>query len=226
MAMPSFSKLLIREARRLLNLEPEGEDFPYVTVRGLLLFLVTGGLIMLTLQRERGLGITAYIRGPGRGRPTYGKRAPTYQRYMNSAHARMRLRQRISRLQRHGILELSQDKKTTRIRLTPKGREHIERYILKNLNTILPKPSAWDGVWRMLLFDIPEQKRFARDALRQTLERIGFYRLQKSAFVYPYPCQKELEAIVDYFAVRPFVSIIDTKHLGWQDDAARKLFKL
>jgi DNA-binding transcriptional regulator PaaX len=51
------------------------------------------------------------------------------------------------------------------------------------------KNKKWDGKWRVLIFDIPEKRRFVRDQIRQTLVTIGFMQLQKSVWVYPYDCE-------------------------------------
>lgn len=61
-------------------------------------------------------------------------------------------------------------------------------YCLINRDT--KKPKRWDGKWRTLIFDIPEKKRYIRDKVRNTLEHLGFKRLQDSVWIYPYPCEE------------------------------------
>ncbi len=46
--------------------------------------------------------------------------------------------------------------------------------------------TAWDGKWRMVVFDIPEDARAIRDRLRTSLKQFGFYGLQASVYVYPF----------------------------------------
>ncbi len=53
----------------------------------------------------------------------------------------------------------------------------------------LVKPKRWDGKWRMLIFDIKEERRSTRDKVRSTLMTIGFVRLQDSVWVYPFDCE-------------------------------------
>ncbi len=45
----------------------------------------------------------------------------------------------------------------------------------------------WDGVWRMVLFDIPESERNTRERLRRSLKQLGFGCLQNSTWVTPFP---------------------------------------
>lgn len=87
--------------------------------------------------------------------------------------------------------------------LTEEGKRRAIRY---NIDTIaIKKPPHWDGVWRVVFSDIPEEKRRARDALRRKLRELGFYRWQKSVFIYPYPCRDEIDFLVEFFEMRSFV---------------------
>ena len=46
---------------------------------------------------------------------------------------------------------------------------------------------GWDGKWRMVVFDIPENARSVRNHLRRLLKSFGFRPLQASVYVYPFP---------------------------------------
>ncbi|MFC1756901.1 hypothetical protein ACFLZC_01975, partial [Patescibacteria group bacterium] len=72
---------------------------------------------------------------------------------------------------------------------------------------ILLKPKKWDGKWRLVIFDIPETKRCARDALRQKLEQLEFYQCQKSTWIHPFPCIEEIEFLKNFFNIKPFVKL-------------------
>lgn len=58
------------------------------------------------------------------------------------------------------------------------------------------------------MFDVPEQKRAGRDALSYKLRQLGFYRLQKSIFIHPYDCKKEIDFVVHYFGIADYVTMI------------------
>lgn len=89
------------------------------------------------------------------------------------------------------------------IKLTEDGVKETLKYSFDDL--VIPKPAHWDKKWRLVLFDIPEKKRRGRDALRLKLRDLGFYEWQKSAFVYPYECQKEINFVIEVFDLRPYV---------------------
>jgi len=90
-----------------------------------------------------------------------------------------------------------------RIVLLKKGKEVALRYNLDDIQ--LQKPKKWDGAWRMIMFDIPHNLKAARDALREKLQQLGCYRIQKSVFITPYPCEKEVDFIALIFEVRDYV---------------------
>ena len=71
--------------------------------------------------------------------------------------------------------------------LTPAGETKLRQ--LERLDYKTKKPKRWDKKWRVLIFDISEQKRDIRDKVRLTLVAIGFVRLQNSVWVYPYDCE-------------------------------------
>lgn len=73
------------------------------------------------------------------------------------------------------------------LRLTPKGETKLRE--LKLADFKLKRPKRWDGKWRLLIFDIREERRPTRDKVRRTLRAIGFARLQDSVWVYPYDCE-------------------------------------
>lgn len=71
--------------------------------------------------------------------------------------------------------------------LTSKGETRL-RLLEQNDYKISP-PKRWDKKWRVLIFDIPEKRRFLRDKVRLTLTAVGFKHLQHSVWVFPYDCE-------------------------------------
>lgn len=67
------------------------------------------------------------------------------------------------------------------------------------------KRGEWDGKWRLVVFDIPERIKKARDALRGKLRELGFYELQKSVWVFPYGCKNEIDFIIEFFNLKKYV---------------------
>ena len=112
---------------------------------------------------------------------------------------------------------------TISVVLTEKGKNIALKYNPDRM--FIKKPPRWDGKWRFVIFDIPEKKKAARQALRDRLRAFGFYQLQRSVWVYPYECKNEIDFIMELFEIRNHVHYFISE--SWLQDAALKLhFKL
>jgi len=98
-----------------------------------------------------------------------------------------------------------------KVTLTEKGKRKIIAFNVDNL--AIKKPNSWDKKWRMVIFDIPESKKKARNALRQKLRDMDFYCWQKSVFVHPYNCLEEVEFLAELFQVRPYVRFFEASKI-------------
>ena len=94
---------------------------------------------------------------------------------------------------------------TYTLEITQHGQNTIEKYELGNLK--IEKPDQWDGGWRVISFDIPsnKSKKVARQALLNKLKELGFIMLQKSIWIHPFECFKEIAIIAKAFRVEPYV---------------------
>ena len=93
------------------------------------------------------------------------------------------VRRSCDRLVDSGLLEWQGN----RLRLTPKGDAALRSFEVHEFSRT--RPRSWDRKWRVLVFDIPERRKALRDKIRNTLNVIGFVRLQDSVWVYPYDCE-------------------------------------
>src|SRR3989344_7410476 len=73
------------------------------------------------------------------------------------------------------------------LRITSKGSNFLNR--LTTEEALKTNPRRWDGLWRVLIFDVPEYRKGVRDNIRRSLQAVGFLRLQDSVWVYPYDCE-------------------------------------
>lgn len=81
-----------------------------------------------------------------------------------------------------------------------------------------------DGFWRLVIFDIPEKEKRKRELLRQKLKEFDFYMIQKSVFVSPYICEKEIEQLCDILNLRNGVCVVVVKDLGSLERSVRNHF--
>lgn len=109
------------------------------------------------------------------------------------------LRRAIKRLQQQKLVEQKEENGKTVIVLTKGGRRRILKYALDNLT--ISKPKQWDGRWRLILYDVDSRKKHLRDVFRDTLRSLGFFRLQESVWLYPYPCEEQVSFLREYYDV-------------------------
>jgi len=107
-----------------------------------------------------------------------------------------------------------------KVRLTKKGKELLKLINLQNMEII--KPKNWDGVWRLVSYDIPDISKKKRDWFRQTLESLGFQKIQESLWVHPYECKEEIAIIAQNLGVADSVIFMTTNHLPNQEKMMRK----
>ncbi len=109
------------------------------------------------------------------------------------------VRDAFSYLRRKKLLFVEKDGRQIYIRLTPEGEKEAGKFQINKLQ--ISAPQRWDKKWRLIIFDIPEKTRIKREAFRGKLKELGFYQLQKSIWVYPYPCEKEIKLLREFFSL-------------------------
>ena len=113
---------------------------------------------------------------------------------------------------------------TVKIILTKVGRSRILKYDLDKIE--IKKPSHWDKLWRLVVFDIPEDKNLGRKALAAKLKELGFYPMQKSVFIHPYECKNEIDFITEMFELAPYVRFLRVKDVDIELDLKERFHLL
>jgi hypothetical protein len=104
-------------------------------------------------------------------------------------HIGKRVAQARSRLLKRGLIKKHvHNDGSYSFSLTKKGETHVLK--LETIAPLAVEPKTWDGKWRVVIFDVWERRRRARDILRLRMRTIGFVQLQDSVWVYPYPCEE------------------------------------
>ncbi len=116
-------------------------------------------------------------------------------------------------LKRQGLIQLNvEGKNGYEIAITEKGTKRILNYVFRKLKVAHQK--KWDGYWRIVIFDIPRKENWARNGFREKLKELGFYKLQNSVFIFPYPCDRELGYLISVFNIASYVHIIQAKNVS------------
>lgn len=124
------------------------------------------------------------------------------------------IRSAISRMCRHNLLKVRRIGKKSYYSLTVKG----NALLTKGAQRIFErKNDRWDGTWQIVTYSIPEQRREARDRLRQELSWMGFGPLSDATWVSPYDLSEEVEELVDTLQIREHIEIFKAKHQGFTE---------
>ena len=108
------------------------------------------------------------------------------------------------------------DEEIYEIYLEKKGAQRVIKEGFNNLT--IAKPEKWDGIWRMVMFDIPNKHKWAREGFREKLRQMNFYQVQESVFVYPYNCFKEIEFLCSVFNIVDCVRYAEIKKIFFDND--------
>ncbi|MDD5147626.1 MAG: CRISPR-associated endonuclease Cas2 [Candidatus Daviesbacteria bacterium] len=94
--------------------------------------------------------------------------------------------------------------------ITDKGKKRLLEYDFEDIQL---KTHYRDGKWRLVIFDIPEDKRNARDVFRRKLLQLGFIRLQDSVFAGAYPCKSEIDFLCHFLEISDFVTLVSVNKI-------------
>ena len=103
------------------------------------------------------------------------------------------------------------------VSLTKEGRKKAGKYQIDDLK--IKKPWRWDKKWRVLIFDVKEEYKDKREALRGKLKDLGLFQLQDSVWVCPYGFQKEIDILREFFGFNSGeLKIIEASRIEGEDE--------
>lgn len=108
-------------------------------------------------------------------------------------------------------------------KFTQKGKKWFRGSLVKYYRDL---DIPWDGKWRVVMFDIPQELNRERDRFRSRLKVLGFQMIQKSVFVLPYPCQEELGGYCEKLKIGSYVNVIIAESLGYVENEIKKFYGL
>ncbi len=130
----------------------------------------------------------------------------------------------MKQLRRKRLIEYVRDKSgKTVVRITKRGISKLRAFDVELM--VINKPRKWDNKWRLVMFDIPLRFTKGREALRYHLKKLDFFQFQKSAWIYPYPCEDEIIFIADFHGVGKYVEVLTVENI-LRDEKIKKHFDL
>ena len=126
------------------------------------------------------------------------------------------LKSTIKRLEKQKLVSWKEKDGELQLTLEEKGNKRILMYKIDQLR--IKETNRWDGFFRIVTFDIPEDKRVARELFRKKLKELGFQKLQKSVFVIRLACKDEIDFLRHSLEIAPHVLYIVAKDISSIDN--------
>lgn len=120
---------------------------------------------------------------------------------INGDTQRHALINQITRLKREGYIEKIKRNGDIFYKITESGKTKIS-----NLPAPIHKRSRkWDGKWRIVIFDIPEEDRDKRNLIREGLRELRFGKLQGSVWISPHDVGHKVERMIENYGLGKFM---------------------
>lgn len=113
----------------------------------------------------------------------------------------------IKRLRERGLIDFVSDQKLA-YRLTDKGKQKAV------WESVMISDEKWDGKWRIVIFDVPEKRREARNLLRSSLKNWGFNQWQQSVWATKKNCTKALRNFIKSAGIEDWVLVLESDNIG------------
>ncbi|MEK9143811.1 MAG: hypothetical protein AAB481_04265 [Patescibacteria group bacterium] len=178
----------------------------YASVRHILTYLGIGATIATAFVSPNAAGAIAKMFYS----PSFSYDPNGWKRY-NKGY----LRQSLRRLEAQKLVKYVSLDGQDVVTITKEGKKKILKYTLEHLE--VKKPESWDENWRVVIYDIPARDRSLQLVIRDALKAMGFYQMQESVYLFPYPCYDEVEFLRSFYGVGDMVKYLLVTKL--EDDA-------
>ena len=91
----------------------------------------------------------------------------------------------IKNLLSDGLIEAFNSEHNQYLRLTKQGKQKLNNIAVECESSLVS--TKWDGYWRIIILDLPEERKNEREALRYLLKKAGFICVKNSVWVSVYP---------------------------------------
>ncbi|MFA6520228.1 MAG: hypothetical protein WCT44_01320 [Candidatus Paceibacterota bacterium] len=121
-------------------------------------------------------------------------------------------------LREAGLVEQIPSPQNEYARLTKEGKKKMHSLELENDTSLVN--TSWDGFWRIILLDLPENRKSERESLRYLLKKAGFVCLKNSAWISPFPFEHLFTNIKKDLDLTTELMIIVTENI---DEESKKV---
>ncbi len=123
-------------------------------------------------------------------------------------------------MEKQGWIKVKREGNNRFIALTEQGQ--LEALLRK---ASVQRAAKWDGKWRVVIFDIPEEANYKRSHFRRLLRQNHFMKLQASVYASPYPLNREAILYLRQKGLMDYIRILKVEEMD-NDADLKKKFKL
>lgn len=131
-----------------------------------------------------------------------GPKNPIFDKYRKEKNKR-KVNDLIYYLKAKGYIKVKNLQSSKAIILTKKGMDKVLKASFKAEKS----KKRQDGKWIMLIFDIPEKYKKARNLMNSVLHNLGYKMFQQSVWVTPYDVSEKTERLLQFYSLDEYVKI-------------------
>lgn len=119
------------------------------------------------------------------------------------------LKQKLNYAHQQGYLKRFGEAQSPHYQLSRAGEQRLAQLKFQSVEF---DPAKWDGQWRILIFDVPEERRSLRDMIRRLIKQLGMQRLQRSVWLTPVDCHAEFEELRGAYDLGSNLLLLEVRH--------------
>ena len=117
-----------------------------------------------------------------------------------------------------GCAEMVHSDNQDYLKITKKGKNKLNSIKLLGEDTLVP--TVWDGFWRIIILDLPEERKSERESLRYLLKKANFVCIKNTVWVSPFPYENLFTNIKKDLGLSTELMIIVTDKLDAETNQA------
>jgi len=124
----------------------------------------------------------------------------------------------VKKLIEAGCAEMHKSDNQSYVKITKKGKAKLNSIALESDDVLVSR--TWDGFWRIIILDIPEERKSEREALRYLLKKANFTCIKNTVWISPYPYEHLFTNIKKDLGLRAELMIIVADKLDAETNLA------
>jgi len=114
-------------------------------------------------------------------------------------------------LRRQKLVDTKKNGKHMHVQLTVKGIHRLQRSEINKIS--IAEPTTWDGLWRMVTYDVPRSQSAQRRLFAQELRRLGFVMIRESVWFHRYPSFDAVLELAKYCNLQRHITLAEISRL-------------